>query len=108
MSNNSGHAQVCPNHFHPTAIQSSNNSHLPQVVQDTGKPHGKNITEGGFDSGAPNASFNNEVGTKKDPARAAINGMQEADVPSAGVQGDRSNTVDNNNKFSATGGDHAA
>ncbi|KAL1585595.1 hypothetical protein WHR41_05984 [Cladosporium halotolerans] len=79
-----------------------------QVVQNSGKPHGKNITEGGFDSGAPNASFNNEVRTKKDPARAALNGMQEADVPSAGVQGDRGNKVDNNNSFAATGGDTSA
>lgn len=36
------------------------------------KPKGKNITEGGFDSNAPNASFNNaEIGSKKDPGRVA-------------------------------------
>lgn len=34
--------------------------------------------------------------------------MQEADVPSAGVQGDRGNKVDNNNSFAATGGDTSA
>jgi len=35
------------------------------------KPKGKNITEGGFDSSGPNASFNNEIGGKKDPGRLA-------------------------------------
>ncbi|KAF2817370.1 uncharacterized protein BDZ99DRAFT_493202 [Mytilinidion resinicola] len=35
------------------------------------KPHGKNITEGGFDSGAPNASFHQEIGGSKDPGRLA-------------------------------------
>ncbi|KAF2710000.1 hypothetical protein K504DRAFT_466445 [Pleomassaria siparia CBS 279.74] len=36
------------------------------------KPKGKNITEGGFDSDGPNASFNNaEIGSKKDPGRVA-------------------------------------
>lgn len=34
--------------------------------------------------------------------------MQETDVPSAGVPGDRANTIDNQNKFSATGGDTSA
>jgi hypothetical protein len=34
--------------------------------------------------------------------------MQEADVPSAGVPGDRANKIDNENKFSATGGDASA
>lgn len=53
------------------------------------KPHGKNITEGGFDSDAPNASFNQDVGGKNDPGRAALRGMQEADVPSAGGAGPR-------------------
>ncbi|KAL1630494.1 hypothetical protein SLS56_004894 [Neofusicoccum ribis] len=33
------------------------------------KPHGKNITEGGIPDNAPNASFNNEIGTDKDPGR---------------------------------------
>lgn len=31
------------------------------------KPHGKNITEGGFDSNAPYASFDQDIGTEKDP-----------------------------------------
>lgn len=35
------------------------------------KPKGQNITEGGFDSDAPNASFNNDVGGANDPGRVA-------------------------------------
>lgn len=35
------------------------------------RPKGKDIKEGGFDSSAPNASFNNEIGGKKDPGRVA-------------------------------------
>jgi hypothetical protein len=83
--------------------------HPNQAVVDTGKPHGKNITEvSSFDESAPNASFNQEVGTKNDPANAAIETMQEKAVPSAGVIGDRGNAIDNENKYSATGGDASA
>ena len=56
---------------------------------------------------APNAS-DAEIGSKDDPSRAAINRMQETDVPSSGVPGDRDNKIDNQNKFSATGGDTSA
>lgn len=35
------------------------------------KPKGENLTEGGFDSDAPNASFNNDIGGKNDPGRVA-------------------------------------
>lgn len=35
-------------------------------------PKGDNLQEGGFDSSAPNASFNTDVGSKKDPGRAAL------------------------------------
>jgi hypothetical protein len=85
------------------------NTSTPQkAVQDTGKPHGKNITEvSSFDDNAPNAS-DAEVGSKDDPSRVAINRMQETDVPSSGVPGDRANKIDNENKFSATGGDASA
>ncbi|KAM0707078.1 hypothetical protein Q7P35_006409 [Cladosporium inversicolor] len=79
-----------------------------QAVQDQGKPHGKNITEvSSFDDNTPNAS-DAEIGSKDDPSRAAINRMQETDVPSSGVPGDRANKIDNENKFSATGGDTSA
>lgn len=63
------------------------------------KPHGKNITEGGFDPNAPNASFNNDVGGKNDPARVALGGMQEADVPSAGGAGPRQGGLTKDGQF---------
>lgn len=74
-------------------------------VSDTSNsgPHGKSVTEGGIDDSAPNASFNNEVGTKDDPARVALQGMQEADVPQAGVQGGRGNKVSDDGQFDALG-----
>lgn len=42
-----------------------------QAVEGVQKPKGRNIQEGGFDEGAPNASFNSGIGTKNDPARLA-------------------------------------
>jgi hypothetical protein len=42
------------------------------------KPKGTNITEGGFDSDAPNASFNNDVGGENDPGRVAEQQMANA------------------------------
>lgn len=68
---------------------------------DNFKPHGKNITEGGIPADAPNASFNSEIGSKDDPSRVALGGMQEADVPSAGVPGDRRNQVTNDGQYDA-------
>ena len=41
-------------------------------AERTGKPHGKNITEGGFDADdSKNASFTTNIGSKKDPGRVA-------------------------------------
>ncbi|KAF2746297.1 hypothetical protein M011DRAFT_445750 [Sporormia fimetaria CBS 119925] len=53
------------------------------------KPKGKNIKEGGFDWGAPNASFNNEIGTKKDPGRVAEDKMQLRDAETTGAAGSK-------------------
>jgi len=46
------------------------------------KPHGKNITEGGFDSSSPNASFNQEIGTDKDPGRFAERNLEARNAQS--------------------------
>lgn len=54
------------------------------VDQATQKPKGKNITEGGFDSDAPNASFNGEIGGKKDPGRVAEAQFQKSNAQSGG------------------------
>lgn len=40
------------------------------------KPKGNNLTEGGFSSDAPNASFTSEIGSTQDPGRAAENKFQ--------------------------------
>lgn len=65
-------------------------------------PHGKNISEGGFDSNAPNASFNNDIGGKNDPGRAALNDMQRNAQQSAGDAGiPKQGGVSNDGQFDA-------
>lgn len=74
-------------------------NHPAPSMGGSDKPHGKNITEGGFDSSAPNASFNQDVGGKNDPGRVALGGMQEADVPSAGGAGPRQGGLSKDGQF---------
>ena len=50
-------------------------------------PHGKNLKEGGFDSDGPNASFNNDIGGKNDPGRAALSGFQKSNANVAADSG---------------------
>jgi len=57
------------------------------IVEDSQKPKGQNITEGGFSSDAPNASFNNDVGGKNDPGRLAEQKMQLHTAQSGGDAG---------------------
>lgn len=60
----------------------------------TGKPHGKSITEGGFDSDdSKNASFGAEIGSKEDPGRAATEQFQTSAQSSAGGKGPRQGEV---------------
>jgi len=40
------------------------------------KPKGSNLTEGGFSSEDPNASFTSDIGSEQDPGRAAENKFQ--------------------------------
>jgi len=47
------------------------------------KPHNNNITEGGFDSNAPNAGFNQDIGTEKDPGRLAEQNLEARNAQSA-------------------------
>lgn len=51
------------------------------------KPHGTNITEGGFDADAPNASFNNEIGGKNDPGRVAEQAFDSSNAKSGADAG---------------------
>jgi hypothetical protein len=61
----------------PTAPTGSYPAHADPSTQ---KPKGKNITEGGFDTGAPNASFNSDIGDKNDPGRRAEANFQNRDA----------------------------
>ncbi|KAF2087431.1 hypothetical protein K490DRAFT_41952, partial [Saccharata proteae CBS 121410] len=78
-----------------TTTGSGSNGHL--------KPKGKNLTEGGFDSDAPNASFNSEIGSKNDPGRVAeaeIQRRQAESGPDAG-SGPRQSGVTGEHPYSA-------
>ena len=57
---------------------------------NSGKPHGKNITEGGFDvDDSNNASFTSEIGSKNDPGRKAENNFQAQAQSASGGTGPR-------------------
>lgn len=66
---------------------------------DDSQPKGKNIQEGGFDSSAPNASFNNEIGGKNDPGRAALGKMEGENVPFGGGAGPREDQISGNGQY---------
>ena len=64
----------------------------------SGKPKGKNITEGGFDEGDDqNASFNSDIGDKNDPGRKAENDMQRMTQASSGSTAPRQKMGDSDN-----------
>ncbi|KAL9023483.1 MAG: hypothetical protein Q9196_007172 [Gyalolechia fulgens] len=68
----------------------------------TGKPHGKNITEGGFDSDdSQNVSFNAEIGSKDDPGRAATEQFQTTAQTSAGGKGPRQGEITGRGQYDA-------
>lgn len=79
----------------PNTSSSKNAGDAPGYVSSvqsdpaqTGKPHGKNITEGGFDSDdSKNASFTSDIGDKNDPGRAAEEQFQTTTQTSAGGKG---------------------
>ena len=50
------------------------------------------MTEGGFDSSAPNASFNNDIGGKNDPGRLAEQTMAKSAAESGAAGGENSVT----------------
>jgi len=61
-------------------------SYVNSQGRDESGPHGKNVTEGGFESNdRKNASFNGDIGGKNDPGRAAISGFQRANAEGGGV-----------------------
>lgn len=64
-TNSSGNGALAPGYA----------SHPAPSMGDNFAPKGKNIQEGGFDSSAPNASFNTDIGGKNDPGRVAAQGF---------------------------------
>ncbi|KAL8637000.1 MAG: hypothetical protein Q9226_009173 [Calogaya cf. arnoldii] len=66
----------------------------------TGKPHGKNIKEGGseFDE-AENTSFSSEIGSKEDPGRAAEEQFQTTTQTSAGGKGQPQSELSKDGQF---------
>lgn len=59
-------------------------------ANQTGKPKGKNLTEGGFDDDpSNNASFTSEIGAEDDPGRKAEGDMQKKAQSASGGTGPR-------------------
>ncbi|KAL8708658.1 MAG: hypothetical protein Q9220_006483 [cf. Caloplaca sp. 1 TL-2023] len=74
----------------------------------TGKPKGKNIIEGGFESDdANNASFNSEIGSKDDPGRGAEEQFQTTAVGSAGGKGPRQGEVTKDGQYDVLEGEQS-
>ncbi|KAL8699937.1 MAG: hypothetical protein Q9201_005726 [Fulgogasparrea decipioides] len=68
----------------------------------TGKPHGKNITEGGFESDdTKNASFNSDIGGKYDPGRAAEEQFQTKVSTSSGGKGAQQHGITGDGQYDA-------
>lgn len=98
-----------------TGVASSNAGTAPsyvnsQFIKDQAGPHGKNLTEGGFESDdSKNASFNQEIGTENDPGRLAEEKMQRTNADAGGDAAmPRQRGVTGDNEYSALGGDTPA
>jgi hypothetical protein len=97
-----------------TGGASSNVGTAPSYVSsqyvDPGRPKGKNITEGGFDSDdSKNASWNSDIGTKKDPGRLAEAKFQRENAEAGFDAGmPRQKGVSGDNPYDDLGGDTQA
>jgi len=100
------------NAYNTSTGSGSNGGPAPSYATAAGgasQPKGENLQEGGFDSDAPNASFNSEVGTKNDPAREALAGFQGANAQVGGdAAGPKQTSITNDGQFEALGGDTSA
>ena len=85
-------------------------SYVNSQFQDKAGPHGKNLTEGGFESNdSKNASFNQEIGTKNDPGRLAEEKMFRANADTGGDAAmPRQKGTTGDNEYDALGGDTPA
>lgn len=77
----------------------------------SGKPKGKNLTEGGFDdtddSAANNASFAADIGTENDPGRMAEHGFQRTNAAVAGGGGPRQEEVTGKGQYDVLEGEQS-
>ena len=66
----------------------------------SGKPKGKNITEGGFDDDpSKNVSFTSDIGDENDPGRAAERQFQTSTETSAGGKGPRQHEITGDGQY---------
>ncbi|KAK4546796.1 hypothetical protein LTR36_001528 [Oleoguttula mirabilis] len=82
-----------------TAPNSGSTTSSSNTGSDSTKPKGENITEGGFSSEDPNASFTTDIGGQNDPGRAALGKMAAA--PAAGGAGPRQDGVSGDGQYDA-------
>lgn len=75
---------------------------------DPPQPGGRNLTEGGFDTGAANASYSTDIGGKRDPGRVALGQFEEQNESAAGGAGPKQSRVTNDGQFESLGGDTEA
>lgn len=66
------------------------------------------MKEGGFDAGAPNASFGTDIGGKRDPGRVSLEQIEQRNEAASGGVGPRQSAVTNDGQFEALGGDAEA
>ncbi|KAK2625689.1 hypothetical protein QTJ16_005001 [Diplocarpon rosae] len=85
-------------------------SHASSQFQDTTRPKGANLTEGGFDSrDSKNASFNSEIGSRDDPGRLAEQKFQRDNAGASAVTGlPNEQGTAGNNTYDSLGGDTSA
>ena len=57
------------------------------LTDEQAKPKGKNITEGGFSSDDPNASFSQDIGSSDDPSRGAEQDIQAGNAKAPAYAG---------------------
>lgn len=69
------------------------------------KPHGKNITEGGFEGEAKNNDF--EIGSDQDPGRAALQKMQASNASAAGGAGPQQADISDDSQYGALNNEEA-
>ena len=101
LGNNSGSGPAATSSYLASNKNSTSTGSTADNSGTSGQaPHGKNISEGGIDASAPNASFNGDIGGKNDPGRQALNDMQRNAQQSAGdAGGPKQKGVSNDGQF---------